>query len=373
MKYIITGKNFTSPLLVRYKLQKGYVLITENELQSSSIKFTDKDKLYAPDETSVPIILSKIKDESWRNQIENIKNKYKWRLSLKNLYPHLYFKKVKIGDLDSLTLPFHTYKKFIIKPQKGFFGVGVKEINIHTDLTKLKEELTCEINKNCTVFSEEVFSSEDFIIEEYIGGEEYAFDVFYNEKGFPVIVNFCHHPASKIQEYFHLLYYSHQSIYEKFHAQIIKIFSDFNKSLTIKNVPIHAEFRERNGTLIPIEWNIPRFGGFGVADLPYYGYGVNPFECFFESRTPNWKEIFKLRGNKYYGWVLCYNGIHIDLKKHIPNYKKMKSNLGKILHFYQLNCKKNPAFGIAYVEKDTKEELFQLLNIDFRDYFIAIK
>lgn len=373
MKYIITGKNFTSPVLDRYKLQRGYISLTENELQLSLIEFTNRDTFYAPDETSVPIILSKIKDESWRNQIENIKNKYKWRRSLKNLYPHLYFKKAKIDDLDSLILPFHKYKKFIIKPQKGFFGVGVKEININTDLAKLKEELTLEIKKNCTVFSDEVFSLKDFIIEEYIGGEEYAFDVFYNETGFPVIVNFCHHPASKIQEYFHLLYYSHQSIYQKFHAQIIELFSDFNKSLSIKNVPIHAEFRERNGTLIPIEWNIPRFGGFGVADLPYHGYRVNPFECFFESKAPTWKEIFKSKGSKYYGWVLCYNGIDIDLKKYAPDYEGIKNALGKILHFYQLDYKKNPAFGIAYVEKDTKEELFQLLDIDFRDYFIPIK
>ncbi len=367
MKYIITGKNFTSPLFDGYKTKAGFVVMTEGRLQSSDICFGKKDKIYAPDETSVPIILGKIADEETRDKVDNIKNKYKCRLLLKSIYPDFYFERVTIDKLPFVKLPKN--KKYVIKPQKGFFGAAVREIDSTTDLKKIAKELKKEIQKSSDFFSKDVFTKDDFLIEEFIGGEEYTFDVFYDEQGSPIIVNFCHHPMSKIKDYFHLLYYTCDKIYEKFSGQILKIFTHFNRTLGIKNLAVHAEFREKQGRLIPIEWNVPRFGGFGVADLPYYGYGIEPFEYFFAGKKPDWKKILKQHQGKYYGWVLCYNGIGINLEKHKPDYGKLKKDLGNVLHFYELDYKKNPAFGIAYVEKRSKEELNKLLAIDFRDYF----
>ncbi|HBU07526.1 MAG TPA: hypothetical protein DEB09_05605 [Candidatus Magasanikbacteria bacterium] len=370
MNYIITGKNFTSPLLNKYKGQLNFFVLTEEELRSSNIIFSQEDKIFAPDETSFPIVLARIKDKK-REQIENIKNKYNCRLLLKDIYPNFYFKSVKLVDLKFVKLPKN--KKYIIKPQKGFFSVGVKEIDSNTDLKKTATELEENIKKNISFFSKEVFTEEDFIIEEYIEGNEYTFDLFYDEKGKPVIVNMCHHPMSKFKEYFNLLYYTSQDIYEKFHEQVINIFTDFNKTLNITNLPIHAEFRERDGQLIPIEFNLPRFGGWGLADLPYHAFNLESFKHFFAGTKPDWKKIFTEHKNKYYGWVLCYNGIGIDVSKYRPDYEKLKKDLGNVLHLYKLDYTTKPTFAIAYVEKTNKKELDNLLKMDFRDYFVPIK
>jgi len=261
-------------------------------------------------------------------------------------------------------------KKFILKPQKGFFGIGVKIIDETSDLKKIVEEIKMEIQNKTKYFSEDLVTNNDFLIEEYINGAEYAFDLFYNENGRPIVTNLCYHPMSKNTDYFHQLYYSNQEIYYKFYDQLLEIFINFNKTLKIKNLPIHAEFKEQNGKLIPIEFNVLRFGGFGLADLSYYGFGLEPYECYFENKNPDWNKIFQKHKNKYYGWVLCYNGIGIDIKKYEPNYERLKKDLGKILYFHVIDYTKNPVFAVAYVEKTSKLELEKILELDFLNYFI---
>lgn len=369
MNYIITGKNFTSPLLDHYKNKPGFTCISETELEESNIILTMADKIYAPDETSFPIVLGKIKDKK-REQIENIKNKYNCRLLLKNTYPNFYFKSVKLNDLQFVELPKN--KKFIIKPQKGFFSVGVREIDDKTNMQKMALELEKDIKKKTKFFSKEVFSNEDFIIEEYIEGNEYTFDLFYNEKGEVVITNMCHHPMSKFKEYFNLLYYTSDDIYEKFYDQAINIFTNFNKTLNITNLPIHAEFRERDGQLIPIEFNLPRFGGWGLADLPYYSFNLESFNHFFTGKKPDWKKIFTEHKDKYYGWVLCYNGIDIDMAKYKPDYEKLKRDLGNVLHLYKLDYTTKPVFAIAYISTCNQADLAKITAMDFREYMKEI-
>jgi hypothetical protein len=288
------------------------------------------------------------------------------------MYPQLYYNKININDVPKFILP-NINKKYFIKPQKGFFGVGVKQIDHKTDLSKLTKQLKKEIKQGGQFFSNEVFTADDFLIEENIEGEEYTFDLFYNEQGKPIIVSFCHHPMSAIKDYFHLLYYTYPGIYKKFAVQVKEIFTQLNETLNIKNLPIHAEFKEQQGRLVPIEVNIPRFGGFGLADLPYYAYGVNSFNCFFEGAEPDWDKILPKHEGKYYGWVLCYNGINVNLEKNSPNHNKLKKDLGGILNYYTLDYKTNPVFGIAYVKKYSKKSIEELLKIDFKKYFVPNK
>lgn len=365
MNYIITGKAFTSPLIKKLSENSNYRVISEEELKNSSILFSEEDKIYCPEETSVPFLEKGMKLDRWE-KLQLIKNKHQCRILLKNLYPDFYFKTLSLENLANEVLP--PAKKFIIKPQKGFFGVGVREIKSDSDLKKVAQDIKNEILKHIKIFSKDVFTSNDFIIEEYVNGEEYSFDIFYNEQGQVVLTSFCKHPLPKHIEYFHLLYYTGKQIYEKFYNQVIEIFTEFNKTLNLKNIPIHSEFKEQNGKLVPIEFNVPRFGGFGLADLPYYAYGENPYQNFFESKSPDWNKIFKTN-NKNYGWVLCYNGNNLDLDKFEPDYDKLQKQIGNVLQLHKLNYKTNPAFALVFVEFDNKNQIEKTLEIDFKDFF----
>lgn len=367
MKYIITGNNYTSPLLSELKYQQGYKVLSESDLNLSNVEFKEDDYIYAPDETSVPAVLKKYASRTVRQKIDQIKNKVQCRVLLQDVYSNFYFTAITLDKLPTLKIPLG--KQYIIKPQKGFFGIGVKIIDSTTDLDKLTQELKSEIQKNGLFFSPQVFTDNDFLIEQYIDGDEYTFDLFYNNDGEPVITNFCHHPLSAIQDYFHLLYYSGEEIYHTYSKQVVDLFTTLNQKLHVRNLPIHAEFKENNGRLIPIEFNVPRFGGFGLADLPYYGFGVNPYQHFFDSTAPHWESIFQNHQYKYYGWVLCYNPIGFDLKEYQPDYVKLKWDLGKILHFEKLDYKVNPVFAIAYIAKNSKVDFAEITGLDFRKYF----
>lgn len=366
MKYIITGKNYTSELIENFKKNDDVIVISETELQKSDIAFSDDDKIYCPDETSVPFVEQKLPKSSY-DKLETVKNKYQCRIILKDIYPDFYFKSVDLNELAKVQLP--ADKKFIIKPQKGFFGVGVKTISSKTDLGKTALEIKSEINDFIGMFSKEVFSGNDFIIEEYIDGEEYSFDLYYDEKGEPIITSFCRHPLPMYKEYFHLLYYTGKEIYERFKEQIFTIFTEFNKTLKMKNMPVHAEFKEYKGKLYPIEFNVPRFGGFGLADLPYYAFGENSFEHYFNGTKADWENNFATNDNKY-GWVLCYNGTNVDVENSVPDYSKLEKDLGEVLHLSKLDHTKNPAFALAYIKLKNDQEIDRILSIDFNDYFV---
>ena len=87
-----------------------------------------------------------------KTKIDSIKNKYECRKLLKGMYPKLYFKAIKIDRIPNLVLP-DANRKYFIKPQKGFFGIGVKKIDQNTDLVKLTKELKGEIDKGSKYFS----------------------------------------------------------------------------------------------------------------------------------------------------------------------------------------------------------------------------
>ena len=68
--------------------------------------------------------------------------------------------------------------------------------------------------------------------------------------------------------------------------------------------------------------------------------------------------------------MLCYNRINLDQKKYKPDYNKLKLDLPGLIHFYKLDYRKNPVFGIAYVKYEAEEDMKKILKMDFTDYFV---
>lgn len=369
MNYIVTGKDFISPLLLQLKSEKNIKIIQEEDIEKAAFSFFDKDKLYIPSESSLWIVQERIKSPERKRLIENLKDKLKCRELLKNIFPDFYFKPIKLEKLEKEVIP---KGKLIIKPTRGFFGVGAKVITSNTDFKNLTKEIKNELKKNTGFFSKEVLSRKDLIIEEYVGGEEFAVDMFYSEKGEPVIINIYHHPLPINLAYPNILYYSNYQIFQNLYDIIRKFFTRFNKIFKARSFPIHAEFKLQDGKIVPIEFNPARFGGFGLADLTFYSYGFNPFLTFFNDLKPDWKEIWASRKGKNFAFVLGYNGVKINTKNYQPDHEKFKNMFDKINNYYKLDYQKNPAFAIIYVEEKDKEKLFSVLGADFNDFFRKI-
>ena len=88
-------------------------------------------------------------------------------------------------DPDKLNFP------FVIKPSVGFFSIGVHVIRNRSEWEMALMELNPEKLK--TIYPRNVLDTTIFIMEEYIEGEEYAIDCYFNHTGEVVILNILHH------------------------------------------------------------------------------------------------------------------------------------------------------------------------------------
>lgn len=225
--------------------------------------------------------------------------------------------------------------------------------------------------KNSSVLSESVLSHNDFILEEYISGEEYAIDMFFDENGEPHIVNIYYHPMPKIESYLHMIYYTSKEVFDKIYDKAITFFKKLNEILDVKNFIIHSEFKYDN-ELIPIEINSMRFGGMGLGNMIYHSVGVNPYEYFKIGKSPNWKEIWAMNDDNIYAFFIAYNGTNIDKSTYEPNIQKLRLDFTKILNEKIFDYRSQLAFGIFCI-KENKQNIKKLLEIEFNEYFKLIK
>ena len=79
----------------------------------------------------------------------------------------------------------------------GFFSLGVYTITSDDDWTAAVADIERNLRESRDRFPESVVDQSSFLVEEYITGEEFAVDVYFDGEGEPVILNiFTHRFAS---------------------------------------------------------------------------------------------------------------------------------------------------------------------------------
>jgi len=292
-----------------------------------------------------------------------MKDKLLFRELLQEDYPALEYRHIHFDDIGDLKIS----GKKVMKPVKGCFGTAVKIIDEQSDLHQIAQEIKKEISRNSSVLSESVLSQTEFIIEDFIHGEEYAVDMFYDSKGNPHIVNIYYHPLPKHLEYLHMIYYTNKAIFDKVYADALTFFRKLNDKLNIKNIALHSEFK-LSQHLVPIEINAMRFGGMGLGNMVYHSLNVNPYWHFIQEQSPDWAKIWENHPNNNYVYFIAYNGSNIDKNVQQPNLSKLESRFTKILNKTIFDYQKQLAFGV-YTLDESQENINQLLEIDFTDYF----
>jgi hypothetical protein len=322
---------------------------------------------YINAEECLPWVTGNFKDKRIQDAINLLKDKAEFRRVASSMYPDFYFRKLGMEELDSFKLP--KGKSVVIKPSKGFFGIGVRKIKNEAEWKANAKEVLAEVKKNSKYFPGSILNDSVLLVEEFIRGEEYAVDMYYDSSNEPVIMDIYHHPYRDERDTRNVLYYSNPGIIRRLTPKAVRFFKLLSKQLDLGRIPIHAEFREtKSGELIPVEVNPCRFGGFGLADLTYYGYGFNPYEYFFTGKKPDWEGIMEKKRGLELGWVLA-NNPSIDLSKARPNHKKFKATFSDILHYDEMNYRKWPVFAVVYAQSRNLNEFLKYLRVDFADYF----
>jgi hypothetical protein len=348
VNYVITSKRFSSPLLHSMKDTGIATFLSEEELKASSIRFLSTDKIYsAAGERAIPEILKRTDSQHAIQVINCLQNKYEFRQLLAPLFPDFGFKTLKLKELSKQAIV--PDRPQVVKPLKGFFAAAVKTVTHASNLEEIQQEILTELNHYLQFFPSSVISQTDLLLEDYIEGEEYAVDLFFNASGIPEVINIYHHPMHQKVEYIHTLYYSNHDIFTRLYDQVIEFFTNLNQMLGARNLPVHAEFRLSNDRLIPIE--------------------INPNERFFYDKSTDWKSVWRSRLGRYFAFVLGYNGRDLDINYQFQDQKRFLDRFSKVLKFYELDHKTNPAFGIAFVETLDFAELSRLLEFEFSELF----
>lgn len=343
--------------------------ISENDAKKKLL-ISPNPLIYTNSENSLTWILNNLKETKLPNQIRLFKDKLKFRELTKSMFPDFLFRKIKIEDIqtldiDKLKLP------FVIKPSLGFFSIGVHIIRNKANWYAAQKQLNYDNLKS--IYPKEVMDASTFIIEEYIAGEEFAIDAYFNTDGEVVILNILHHMFSSSTDVSDRVYATSQSIISKYKKSVEEFLKIIGEKADLKNFPLHIEVRiDKKGVIKPIEINPQRFGGWcTTGDLSWYSFKFNSYQYFIQNKKPNWDEIFKTMKDKIYSIILLNNnsGFIPSEISHF-DFEMLKQDLENILVVRKLDFNKYPAFGILFTEtsEGNERELKEILNSDLSKY-----
>jgi len=332
----------------------------------------DNLTVYTTSENSIGWISKHLAFINLPEKIALFKDKLKFRELTKSIFPNFYFKKVHVEDLkkvqfNEMPLP------FIIKPAVGFMSMGVYKVSNLEEWTNTIDSIIAEIDQIKDLYPAEVLDTSSFIIEQCINGEEFAVDAYYNSIGKPVILSIFKHTFSSETDVSDRVYISSKEIIESNLEEFTGFVGKIGNLAGVKNFPVHIELRRDNdGTLLPIEVNPMRFGGWcTTADISFLAYGFNPYLYYYSQKKPNWSEVLKGKEGKLFSIIVLDNSTGIDVDKITSfNYEKLLSNFEKPIELRKFDYKKYPVFGFLFAEtrEDNFIELKNILDSDLNEF-----
>ncbi len=382
----LIDKPFVSDFLIKTIKENGYrvvsTAVSREMIQDDSLNWIteevaagiiEKDPytpLYTNSENALTWIAGNTNGSELSDHIQLFKDKARFRELIKTLYPDFFYKTVKLEDIPNLSLegiPF----PFVIKPSVGFFSLGVHIVRNQAEWIWVKNELS--ISNLESIYPPAVLNTSTYIIEEYINGEEFAVDCYFNHAGEVVILNILHHRFSSGNDTSDRVYTTSKEIVLKYENVFTEFLNAMGKAAGIRNFPAHVELRmDATGKINPIEVNPLRFGGWcTTGDLPGIALGYNLYEYYNNNRKPDWEKIFKNRTNKLYSIIVLNNNSGIP-PTHIHHFDHdlLGDDFENALMIRKLDIKEYPVFGFLFTETSAgnEEELTRILVSDLKKY-----
>lgn len=382
----LIDKPFVSDFLIKTLRDNNYKvvstkaakeLISDDSLnwisEEEAIRIIEKNTntpIYLNSENAISWIVKNSGTSELSNQIQLFKDKVKFRELIKDSFPDFFYKSVELKDIQELSLEGINFP-FVIKPSLGFFSLNVHIVRNMTDWNAVKNDLKFKTKQS--IYPKEVINTSTFIIEEYIEGEEYAVDCYFNNEGEVVILNILHHKFSSGADISHRVYSTSKDIILKYKNVIEEFLKPIGNKAGLRNFPAHVEIRiDANGRICPIELNPLRFGGWcTTGDLAWYAFGINSYVYYISNQKPNWEQIFKNRSNKKYSVVVLNNnsGFTTSEIAHF-DYDLIARDFENVLIIRKLDINKHPVFGFIFTETslDNEEELNRILVSNLKKY-----
>ncbi|MDE5421606.1 ATP-grasp domain-containing protein [Ancylomarina sp. DW003] len=356
-------------------------IITDQEISLISpeeiiqrFKDVPSSRLYTNSENSINWVINNLGFTKLPEYINLFKDKVEFRKLIKSIYPSFFFREVSLQDLDQIDLT-ELPMPFIIKPSVGFLSLGVHKVVNENEWQKVKQDIQDEFTNARNLFPIEVVNASSFIIEEVIGGDEFAFDAYFDNKGDAVVLGISKHLFASEKDVSDRVYFTSKELIQKH----LKQFKDFVQALgdraEIKNFPVHVEVRvDEEGTLIPIEVNPMRFGGWcTTADLTNKATGLNPYHCFLNDIQPDWEQVLDSMADDIFSLVILDNSTGIEVENIRKfDYEKLLKQFSKPLELRKIDFQTYNIFGMLFTQSKKSEfkEIEAILTSRLNEFVI---
>jgi hypothetical protein len=254
--------------------------------------------------------------------------------------------------------------------------MGVYKVTHAWEWSGTISDILAEMEQVHNLYPAEVLNTGSFIIEQCINGEEFAVDAYYDSTGNPVILGILQHTFSSELDVSDRVYTTSKAIIEQNLEELTDFVGDIGQKAAVKNFPVHMELRrDKDGTLLPIEVNPLRFGGWCTTpDMTYLAYGLNPYLSYYNQQRPNWTELLKDKEGKLFSIIVLDNstGLHADAIAAFK-YDHVLSLFEKPLELRKIDYTTYPVFGFVFAEtrEENHEEIDNILHSSLREFVVS--
>ncbi|AKB22100.1 hypothetical protein MSWH1_1829 [Methanosarcina sp. WH1] len=351
-------------------VEKRLKLLEEAEF-IELIKEEGEYALYSNSENSIGWISENLGFTELPEKIELFKSKIKFRKLLERIYPDFYFQGVEFEKLDEIRVE-EIKKPFIIKPDVGFFSLGVYKVSTDEEWEPVLWRIKAEVEEVKGRYPVQVLDTGNFIIEENIKGEEFAVDAYFNRAGKPVVLDILKHIFSSENDVSDRVYFTSKAIIENYRETVEDLLKEIGKLAGLRNFPLHMELRVGKDRRIQIiELNPIRFAGWCTTDIAHFAYGINTYRYFFEQLEPDWNKVLAGKEGKSFCLVILNKPAEINSKAvQTFDYEKLLSDFEKPLELRKTDHEKYGLFGYVFTETRDSNwvEIKRILKSDLREY-----
>lgn len=380
---LILEKPYVSETLIRTAIEKNLPVLRNsmsemlvargNKLNlyddnAFAAEYEKRHRLYSMSENGLGWIVEHLKDKELIDKIGLLKDKATFRRICSDMYPDFFFKEVEVAELikmsaDGLKFP------LVLKPSVGFLSVGVYVVRDEAEWKSAIADIEKNFAKSSAQFPEFVVGTAKFLIEEYIRGEEYAVDAYFDENGNPAILNIYHHRFASESDTSDRLYCSSKALYDTYEQTFTDFLISTNKVIGLRNFPMHIEFRYDGKKAIPIEINPLRFAGFCLNELQTHITGIHPVVAYFENIHISKEEMWKGRENDTYSFLVLERPTQAPANA-VFDSAKFKASFSDVLEIREV---KEAAVGVAATaftrtDKAHEAELDRILTLDMMEF-----
>ncbi|MCJ8279608.1 MAG: ATP-grasp domain-containing protein [Rivularia sp. ALOHA_DT_140] len=192
-------------------------------------------------EASLSFIVKNLPSErlDWVN---TFKNKAFFRELVKDLYPDLFYVELTRDNLLDFEFP-ESVDRVVIKPCLGTASIGIRMVEKGEEWGSVVNSVLEDIDRASENMNSTMLNDSCFVVEEFVEGDEFACDGFWDGEGKTVITGIYQHPFASSWDVSDTVYYTSVDVVVETIEPTKRVLEYIGDKLGIKRFPFHFEFR----------------------------------------------------------------------------------------------------------------------------------